>query len=143
MTKYWGIKYWDTGAGIWISDTQIPRAGLEEFNRTEAATISFIELADGSKAKISSETKAKWQTLTLVFPKQVVTETVKNQFLSYIENEKGIRIPIPIKTGASLYQEKIIEGYITKYQEDWILDKNHNQQFIVRLDVEEFDVDGE
>jgi len=141
--SYWDIQYYDTGSGgFWVTDTKIPRGGLEPMERVREANLQFVRLVDGSKAKLSSEVKTNWQTITLLFPKQVVTETVKNQFLDYIDNERGIRIPIPIITGAASYTEKVIEGYISKYSEEWVLDGNSQQQFVVKLDIEEFDVDG-
>lgn len=140
--KYWSIDYFDTGAsGSWVKDTDIPRAGLEGFNRIDEATITFVELADGSEAKLSSEVKSKFGDIILTFPKQIITETIKTQFKNYIDNEKAIKIHIPIVTGASSYTEQIIEGYITKYQEDWILDKKNNQRFIIKISIHEFDVD--
>lgn len=138
--KFWDIKYYDTGASTWVADTKIPRAGLQEFSRTKETSIEFVELADASEAKLSSETKSKWRDITLVFPKQVVTETVKDQLLGYINNEKGIQITIPILTGSSSYTEKVIEGYATSYEENWILDKKNNQKFVIKLNVKEFDV---
>lgn len=140
--QYWSISYFDTGSGSWFSDTRIPRAGLETFSRLDEANIEFLLLADGSEAKLSSETKSNWQEITLVFPKQIVTETIKNQLISYIDNERGIKIPIPILTGSSSYTEKIIEGYPIRYEESWELDSRSNQRFIVRLTVKEFNVDN-
>lgn len=141
MAKFWDIKYFDTGSSAWLSDTKIPRAGLQEFARTKEASIEFIELADASEAKLSSETKSKWRDIALVFPKQVITETVKDQLLGYIDDEKAVRINIPIITGASSYTEKIIEGYATSYEEDWILDQKNNQHFVIKLLIHEFDVE--
>ena len=140
--SYWSVSYWDTGASAWISDTQIPRAGLEPFSRLNEATIEFIGLADGSEAKLSSETKSKWGEIVLVFPKQVVTAAVQTQLIGYIDDEKGIKLPIPITTGASSYTEKVIEGYPIRYEEAWELDSHSNQRFIIRLTIKEFDVDG-
>jgi hypothetical protein len=143
MTRsYWDISYWDTGSGLWHKDTKLPRGGLETFSRLDEATIEFIELADGGEAKLSSEIKSKWQDIILVFPKQVVTEAIKTQLISYIDNEKGIKIPIPITTGASSYTEKVIEGYPIRYEESWELDNHKNQRFVIRLTVKEFNVDG-
>lgn len=140
--SYWSISYWDTGAGIWQKDSKLPRGGLETFSRLDESTISFIELADGSEAKLSSETKSNWGEIILVFPKQVVTESIKSQLIRYIDDEKGIKIPIPILTGASKYTEKVIEGYPIRYEETWELDNRSNQRFVIRLTVKEFNVSG-
>lgn len=139
--KYWSIKHYDTGASAWIIDDKIPRAGIEPFNRTYEATLQFTDLVDGSKAVVTSEHAANWGEITLVFPKQVVTETVKDQFKSYIDNKYGIRIIMPILTGASSYTEEVIEGYMTKYEETWILDNKSNQRFVVKTNIMEFDVE--
>lgn len=140
--SFWDISYWDTGAGIWQKDIKIPRAGLETSSRLLEGNIEFLSLADGSEVKLSAETKANWQEITLVFPKQIVTESVKSQLISYIDNERGIKIPIPILTGSSSYTEKIIEGYPTKYEESWELDSRSNIHNIIRLTIKEFSVDG-
>lgn len=143
--SYWSIEYFDSGAGAglggWARDTKIPRAGLEEFSRVRESTVEFLDLADGSEAKLSSESKAGWQELVLIFPRQVVNESVKDQLLSYINNERGIRVHIPILTGASNYTEKIIEGYPIRLEETWNLDSKSQQRFTIRLTVHEFDLD--
>lgn len=140
--SYWDINFWDTGAGIWQKDTRIPRAGLETFSRLDQSTSEFIELASGDEVKLSSETKSKWGEIVLTFPKQVVTETIKSQFTGYVDNEKGIRIIIPITTGAASYTEKVIEGYPTLYEETWELDNRQNIRYLVRLTIHEFNVSG-
>lgn len=144
--SYWSIEYFDTGAsaglGGWVQDTKIPRAGLENASRLNTATIEFLELADGSEAKLSSETKSRWGEIILTFPKQRVDETVKTQLKDYIDNEIGIRLHVPIITGASAYTEQLIEGYPTIYEETWELDNRSNIRNIVRLTIKEFNVDG-
>lgn len=146
ITKFWSIKYFDSGAGSgtgdWVQDTQIPRGGINPFTRTKESTIGFLTLADGSETKISSETTNNWNDVTLTFPKQVITEAVKNQLQGYITNEQGVKIAIPILTGASSYTEKVIEGYITKYDEKWELDSKSNIKYIVNITLHEFDVDN-
>jgi len=141
--KYWSINKWDTGAGIWISDTQIPRAGLEPFNRTKEATISFVTLASGDMSISSTEKKANWQKVNLVFPHKIVTETFKTQLQDYSDNEQGLKIIIPITSGSSSYSEKVLEGYITNYREDWVLDGKSTQSFDIRIEFQEFDVDND
>jgi hypothetical protein len=140
--SFWDISFWDTGAGTWQKDSKIPRSGLETFSRLNQSTLEFIELASGDEVKLSSETKNKWGEIILTFPKQVVTESIKSQFINYINNENGIRITIPIITGASLYTEKIIEGYPITFEESWELDDKTNIRNIVRLTVKEFNVSG-
>lgn len=140
--QFWSVSYWDTGADAWISDTRLPRAGLETFSRLDSASIEFITLADGSEAKLSAESKNTWGEIILTFPKQTVTESIKSQLISYIDNERGIKIPIPILTGSSSYTEKVIEGYPTLYEETWELDNRSNIRNIIRLTVKEFNVDG-
>jgi len=104
--------------------------------------MNFIDLVDGNIAKLSSEQCANWQELVLVFPKKSINEYTKNQFLSYIDDCVGVKIPIPIKTGASLYEEKVLEGYFIRYEETWALTSRDLQEFVVRLTFHEFDVDG-
>lgn len=139
--KYWSISRWDSGSGIWIRETQIPRAGLENFIRLKDSTIAFMQLADGSEAKNSTETKSLWRDVDLVFPKQIVTNAFKAQMLTYIDNEWGVKIPIPITTGASAYTETVLEGYVTKFQEEW-LPGDEEQEYQVRVTIHEFNVDG-
>jgi len=54
-----------------------------------------------------------------------------------------VKIIVPIATGASSYNEKIIEGYITNYEEAWELTGKETQEFTVRVTVHEFDVDSD
>ena len=139
--KFWKIEKWDSGAGVWLQDTQIPRAGLDNFSRAKDSTITFVTLVDGSEAKVSNETKSKWSDLTLTFPKQVMTTAVRNQLLTYIDNEWGVRITIPVSTGASSYTETQIEGYMTRHVEEWpVGDKE--QEYVLKVDLHEFNVDG-
>jgi hypothetical protein len=139
--KYWSIQKYDSGAGVWLRETQIPRAGLDNFTRTKDSMITFVQLADGSEAKNSTETKSLWRDIDLVFPKQVVTNAFKTQMLTYIDNEWGIKIPIPILTGASAYTETVLKGYMTKFQEEW-LPGDEEQDYQVRITLHEFSVDG-
>lgn len=141
--KYWSIYHWDTGAGIWIRDTQIPRAGRDQFTRTKEATIDFTYLADGDLSLSTTEKKVNWQSLTLVFPHQVVTENLMTQLQNYVDDEKGLKIIIPIKSGSASYTEKVLEGYIKNYSEDWVLDKKTTQSFDVKIEFQEFDVDND
>jgi len=73
----------------------------------------------------------------------VISNDLKNQFLSYINNEQGVKISMPILTGSSSYTEEILEGYFTNYNETWELTGKQNQEFIVRLTLHEFDVDAD
>jgi len=145
IIKYWSVNFFDSGAssgtGDWVKDTQIPRGGIDPFTRIKESTIGFLTLADGSETKISSETTSNWGDITLTFPKQVITEAVKTQLQGYIDNEQGVQIVIPITTGASSYTEKVIEGYITKYDEKWELDSRSNIRYTVHLTLHEFAVD--
>lgn len=140
--KYWSISRWDSGAGVWLQETQIPRAGLENFIRTKDSTITFVQLADGSEAKNSTETKSIWRDLNLIFPKQVVTSALKTQLLTYVDNEWGVKIIVPIATGASSYSQQILEGYITQYNEEWF-PGSKTQEYQVRIVLHEFDVDAD
>ncbi len=146
ITKFWSVKYFDSGAGSgtgnWVSDIQIPRGGINPFTRTKESTISFFTLADGSEAKSSNETASNWKDVILTFPKQVITEAVKTQLQGYIDNEQGIQIIMPMTTGASSYTEKVIKGYITKYDEKWELDSRENIRYTVYLTLHEFNIDG-
>jgi len=141
IPKFWSVDYYDSGAGAWIHDTQIPRAGLDNFVRTKEATIDFVTLADGSEAKTSGETKSVWQDIDLTFPQQVVTNSLRTQLLKYIDNEYGVRIPIPIVTGASAYVETVLQGYMTNYKEEWIAG-GREQQFQLTVTIHEFNVEG-
>lgn len=137
--KYWSIKHYDTGSGIWISDTKIPRAGVESFTRTQEATIQFIDLVDGSQAKSSTETHANWGEIVLVFPRYFVTSSMKTQLNNYITQEKGVQISMPTSSGTSSYTEKVLEGYLMKYEETWEL-TGKTQEYVVKLTLKEFDV---
>jgi len=139
--SYWSIDRWDSGSGVWITDPKIPRAGLENFTRTKESTVTFIQLADGSEVKNSTETKSLWNDVDLVFPRQVVSNSFITQMLTYIDNEWGVRIPIPIHTGASAYTETVLEGYMTKFQEEWI-PGDKEQEYQLRITFHEFDVSG-
>jgi len=140
--KYWSIEHFDTGTSLWVRDTSIPRAGLNSLTRTNQANINFMTLADGSLSLMSSEHKANWQTITLTFPKQVITDTVRTQLSDYIDNNQGVRITVPINSGANLYSEKKLEGYLLKYNEQWI-PGDTTQKYIVEITMQEFDVDAD
>lgn len=144
IIKYWSVNFFDSGAssgtGDWVADTQIPRGGIDPFTRTKESTISFLTLADGSEVKNSNETTSNWKDIALTFPKQVITEAVKTQLQGYITNEQGIQIIIPMTSGSSSYTEKVIEGYITKYDERWELDSRNDIRYTVRLTLHEFEV---
>jgi len=141
IPKFWSIDYYDSGANSWVHDTKIPRAGLENFTRTKESTINFITLADGSEAKNSTETKSVWKDIDLIFPKQVVTNALRIQLLTYIDNEWGVRIPIPIITGASAYTETVLQGYLTRFQEEWFTG-SEEQDYQIRVTLHEFSVAG-
>ena len=140
ISRFWEIKYYDSGSGGWIKDINIPRAGLENIKRTKTSTLEFVTLADGSEAKSSSEIKSNWGDLDFVFPQQVVTDSFKLQLLTYVDNEQPVRITVPVSTGASLYTEKILEGYLRNYIEEWPIGSS-SQEYAVRVTMHEFDVD--
>lgn len=142
ISRYWSIQRFDSGASVWLRETQIPRAGLENFVRTKDSTITFVQLADGSEAKNSNETKSVWRDVTLTFPKQIITTTVMSQLQTYVDNEWGVKIAVPILTGASSYLERVLEGYITQYNEEWIVGDSE-QDFQIRIVLHQFDVDAD
>jgi len=140
ILRLWEIKYFDTSSSTWVKDVDIPRAGVENLKRTKESTIEFVTLADGSQAKVSSETASNWGDFDLVFPSNVVNETLKLQLQGYIDDEKPVRITIPVTTGASLFTKKELEGYLTNYIEEWPTG-DKNQKYAVRVTLHEFDVD--
>ncbi len=142
--RNWSISRWDSGAGIWISDPKIPRAGIDNFIRTKESTIAFVKLADGSEAKISTETTSVWQDVSLTFPSQVINETVRSQLQTYITNEWGVKIIIPISSGASSYSEQVLKGYLMRYDEEWLTgcDYQDGQEYVIKILMHEFNVDG-
>lgn len=141
-TKYWSIEYFDTGSSLWIRDTSIPRAGINSFSRTNQSNTNFNQLVDGTLTLSTSEHKANWQEIGLLFPKQIVTDDLITQLKNYVDNNYGVRITVPIKTGASLYSERKLEGYLTQYIEQWHVGSS-TQEYTIEIIMHEFDVDAD
>lgn len=84
---YWDV-YYDIGAG-WVADGTLPRPN-DTLTYNYSSTQTTVQLADGSKAYISPETKSNKETITFVWYWD--DGTYKTKIENYINNNTYLRI---------------------------------------------------
>ena len=131
------MSLWNPDSRSWVRDCEIPRSGIETVNRIKQSGIDFVQLVDGDLSKVSSEEGRDFQSVSFAFPSAHVDEEFKGKLNDYIDNERAMKIEIPIASGASSFVSKTIIGRAINIKEDWLLSGESDQEFIIRLQIKE------
>ena len=135
--RTWSLSLWNPDSRSWVRDCEIPRSGIETVNRIKQSGIDFVQLVDGDLSKVSSEEGRDFQSVSFAFPSAHVDEEFKGKLNDYIDNERAMKIEIPIASGASSFVSKTIIGRAINIKEDWLLSGESDQEFIIRLQIKE------
>jgi hypothetical protein len=87
----WSISTQTGSAGTWeIVDTiYIPNENME---MSKTSTFTLVQMADGSRAGVSPETKYNLEPITMTFLEIVSGDSFKTKIEGYVENQTYVRI---------------------------------------------------
>lgn len=131
--RLWNISYYASGA--WVSDGEIPRAGVDPFTIPRETSAQTLILADGSQARTAPENYPTYGEITLTFPAEQLPSAYKYKLRALYASGAGIRITT--HEASNVY----LEGYINALEDTWELSgKDQKHVYLIRIQL--FDIDG-
>jgi hypothetical protein len=132
MSRIWNVSIYNGSS--WASDGTIPAVGINEITDTVESTVSLIDLADGSQARLIPERKYKTGAITLTIPRSLATDAVINKFRVYAVNNTGLKL--------TTHSGFTYKGYIESFDNRWLLENKETQRYIPSINFRLFDIDG-
>lgn len=134
VKSWWSVEKYDTGSSTWVSDSSIPAPSpsLSEINDTRVGTAQSIEMADGSRGRVSFENRWNFEDMRWFFHKRQVGANLITQLNGYLTNNIGIRV--------TNHTTGKFEGYVEGVNKVWSF-KGDNQEYMIEIIFRPFDVD--